>query len=279
MATRDNLQKLDAPTLVPAATVPYIIWGDEESGFVNDLFHVMSKEMVVVTVTMPPGAAFSSSDRFRPYFNTHECLYVLEGHYTCQDPNTGELRSIGKGEMLLMRELQWHYGHNFGDSELRLLEVICPPANAAELKDHPRPQSAVPFDAKALADWPRGRGSEQRRLEKIGQGERLNAILGKKNPVLLEVLASTEKVGFAVARLRPGARSDVVSFPYDVMYHVEEGHLFVSDLDGGAYFHAGAGDCVFLPGGARHRLFNHEAETCVFDLGTAGSLDRHTVEA
>ena len=60
MATRDNLQKLDSPTLVPVSTVPYIIWGDDESGYVNDLFHVMSAQMVVVTVTMPPGSAFSS---------------------------------------------------------------------------------------------------------------------------------------------------------------------------------------------------------------------------
>jgi mannose-6-phosphate isomerase-like protein (cupin superfamily) len=267
MATRDTLQKLDAPTLVPAATVPYIIWGDEESGFVNDLFHV----------TMPPGASFGSSDRFRPYFNTHECLYVLQGQYTCQDPTTGELRTIHKGELLLMRELQWHYGHNFGEEELRLLEVICPPANSAALKDHPRPKAAVPFDAAALADWPRGRAGAHHRLEKVGRGDALNALLGTERPILLEVLASTEKVGFAVASLRAGGRSDIVSFPYDVMYHVEEGHLFVADLDGGAYFHAGAGDCVFLPGGCRHRLFNHEATTCRFDLGGAGSLDRHKV--
>lgn len=277
MATRDTLQKLAAPTHVPAATVPSIIWGDEQSGFVHDLFHVMSGGMVVVTVTMPPGASFSSSERYRPYFDTHECLYVLDGHYTCQDPTTGELRSIGKGEMLLMRERQWHYGFNFGDRELRLLEVICPPANAAVLKDHPRPERAVPFDQAALANWPRARGSEHRRLEKIGHGERLNALLGTGHPILLEVLASTEKVGFAVASLRPGARSDIVTFPYDVMYHVEEGHLFVHDIEGGSYFHARAGDCVFLPEGCRHRLFNHEDVTCRFDLGGAGSLDRHTV--
>ena len=275
MATRDTLSKLDIPTHVPAATVPYIIWGDEESGFVNDLFHIMSKEMVVVTVTMPPGASFSSSDRFRPYFNTHEALYVLAGQYTCQDPTTGELRTIGKGEMLLMRELQWHYGHNFGDTELRLLEVICPPADSAALKDHPRPSEAVPFDSAALADWPRGRAGAHCRIDKVGHDGRLNALLGREHPVLLEVLASTEKVGFAVVALRPGARSDIVCFPVDAMYHVEENELFVSDLDGGAYFHAGPGDCVFLPAGTRHRLFNHAAATCRFDLGTAGSLDRH----
>ena len=79
MATRDTLTTLDAPTLIPVATVPYVIWGDEESGFVNDLFYISSAQMVVVTVTMPPGASFSSSDRFRPFFDTHECLYVLAG--------------------------------------------------------------------------------------------------------------------------------------------------------------------------------------------------------
>ena len=50
-------------------------------------------------------------------------------------------------------------------------------------------------------------------------------------------------------------------------------HIDVS----GAYFHAAAGDCVYLPCGCRHRLFNHEAVTCRFDLGGAGSLDRHTI--
>ena len=277
MAKRATLDVLDTPTLVPAVTVPYIIWGDEESGFVNDLFHVMSAQMVVVTVTMPPGTSFSSSDRFRPYFNTHECLYVLEGSYTCQDPVTGELRSITKGEMLLMSELQWHYGHNFGDQELRLLEVICPPADSAALRDHPRPETALPFDAAALENWPAGKSGAHGRLVKITHGDRLDALLGTQNPILLEVLASTDKVGFAVAGLRPGARSDIVAFNYDVMYHVENGHLFVSDVEGGSYFHAAAGDCVFLPQGCRHRLFNHENQTCRFNLGGAGSLDRHTV--
>lgn len=277
MATRDTLTTLDAPTLIPVATVPYIIWGDEEPGFVNDLFYISSAQMVVVTVTMPPGASFSSSDRFRPFFDTHECLYVLAGNYTCQDPTTGELRSIGQGEMLLMSELQWHYGHNFGDTELRLLEVICPPADAAALAHHPRPESARPFDAKALANWPHGRAGAHHRLTKIGHDDRLNVLLGTERPILLEVLASTERVGFAVARLRPGARSDIISFSYDVMYHVEEGALYVSDVDGGAYFHAAAGDCVFLPADCRHRLFNHDHATCRFNLGGAGSLDRHRV--
>ena len=91
------------------------------------------------------------------------------------------------------------------------------------------------------------------------------------------VAASTDKVGFAVGSLRPGGRSDLVTFAHDVTYHVEEGHLFVSDVEGGAYFRADPGDCVFLPGGCRHRLFNHEDRTCRFDLGGAGNLDRHTI--
>ena len=93
MPRRDQLKPLDTPTLIRMAEVPYIVWGDDESGFVNDLFYVLSKEMVLVTVTMPPGARFRSSDHFRAYFDTHECLYVLSGEYTCQDPETGEVKT------------------------------------------------------------------------------------------------------------------------------------------------------------------------------------------
>lgn len=57
MPRRDQLKPLDAPTLIRMAEVPYVVWGDDESGFVNDLFYVLSKEMVLVTVTMPPGGA------------------------------------------------------------------------------------------------------------------------------------------------------------------------------------------------------------------------------
>lgn len=271
MPRRDQLKPLTEPTLIRQADVPYIVWGDDESGFVNDLFHVLSQGMVLVTVTMPPGARFRSSDKFRAYFDTHECLYVLKGEYTCQDPETGEVRTARQGEMLFMPEKRWHYGYNFGSEELRLLECIAPPTNQAALAHVPRPKELVGLNRDATRNWPR-EAPAQGNLRVCRRGSSLIAIMGAKHSIRAEVFASTSRVCFAILTLPPNARSGDISFPFDICLHGERGRFHVQVPGSGDYLMAESGDVVFLPKGSPFRLFNHNGATVELLLGGSGDF-------
>lgn len=271
MPDRDKLTPLDAPTRIGLSDVPYVIWGDDESGFVNDLFYVLSTQMVLVTVTMPPGARFRSSDRFRAYFDTHECLYVLQGEYTCQDPETGEVRAARQGEMLFMPERRWHYGYNFGTEELRLLECIAPPTNQAALAHVPRPSAIVGLDTAASTGWP-GCDRTASNLKVCTRSGALTAILGFEHPARAEILASTARVSFAVITLRPNSRTGEISFPHDVCYHGDVGRFYVKCPSTGDYFMGAPGDVIFIPAGHKHMLFNHSAVPVQVLHGGAGSF-------
>lgn len=276
MPRRDQLKPLDSPTLIRMAEAPCVIWGDDESGFVNDLFYVLSKEMVLVTVTMPPGARFRSSDRFRAYFDTHECLYVLAGEYTCQDPETGEVKIARVGEMLFMPERRWHYGYNFGTVELRLLECIAPPTNQGALAHVPRPRTLVGIDVAATRNWPRD-GEAISNLRVCRRAGALIAIVGDTHAIRAEILASTGRVSFALLTLPPNARSDDITFPHDVCYHGDTGTYYIQAPATGDYFMGEAGDVVFMPANTAHRLFNHGALPVRVLLGGAGDFGRVAV--
>lgn len=279
MPSREKLLLPTEPTLIKFEDVPYVVWGDDESHFVNDLFYVLSSQLVFVTVTLPPGGRFRSSDKFRAYFDTHECLYVLQGQYTCQDPETGETKTAHAGEMLFMPEKRWHYGYNFGTTELRLLECIAPPTNQAALAHVPRPQAIKAFDPASFSNFPRVKTGGANNLSVCSTSTALSAVLGDKNPVLCEVLASTDRVFFSSVTIPPAGKSERITFPFDVCYHGLARQLHLHAPERGEYFPLGESDVAFLPANTEHRLFNHTGATLSVLLGGAGSFNRVKVSS
>jgi len=272
MPRRDQLAKPTEPTMIRLSEVPYVVWGDAESGFVSDRFYLLSEQMILVAVLLPPGGRFRSSDKYRPYFDTHECLYVLKGQYTCQDPETGETRTARQGEMIFMPERRWHYGYNFGAEDLLLLECIAPPTNQAALQAVPRPASITYLDKAAVADLPRGPATGTRNLKVCSRQTAVHAVAGMDNPVLMQIFASTPRVCFAAVRLNGNSRSDILSCPFDLCYYAEAGAANLQALESGSYFNVEPGDVVFLPAGAKHRLFNHGGAPVDLLLGGAGNI-------
>ncbi|MGH6984530.1 MAG: cupin domain-containing protein [Stellaceae bacterium] len=267
------MRTLAEPTLVRASEVPRLLWGDEESGYVNDCFYALSAELLVVGVTLPPGGRWRSSERHRALFDTHECLCVLAGQYTCHDPETGEVRTLEAGEALFMPERRWHYGNSFGNEDLHMLEIIAPPTNQS-LAHVPRPRGLIGRDSDALRNWPRehARGAENFRICRLSDA--LDAVVGDANPILCRVLASTDRVFSAMATVPAGGRSDEMAYPFDVCYCGIEGEtsLFVAGV--GTYFAVREADVAFLPAGTSHRLFNHTCFGHRILVGGAGNFAR-----
>jgi mannose-6-phosphate isomerase-like protein (cupin superfamily) len=272
MARRDALKALDAPTVIRRRDVQLVLWGDDESGYVNDLFYVLSREMVLTTICMPPGGGFTSSDRYQPFYDTHEGLYVLSGQYTLRNPVTGEVRVAEAGQMVLMRELQWHYGYNLSDVELRLLETIAPPASQKALMHHPRPEEVLGADRAALADWPRSRELARTDMDVVDEKGALSVLIGAASPVLLRVLASTPRMSLAIVELGAGRSSEWLAWRNDATLYVERGRLNVRVPEADAWEEIFADDVFFLPAGTRHQIRNMAGDRCRAILSLAGNL-------
>jgi mannose-6-phosphate isomerase-like protein (cupin superfamily) len=265
---------LTEPTLVRRATVPYTLWGDDESGYVNDLFYVTSAQMMLIGLTMPPGGGWQSSDKCRAFYDTHECLYVLKGQFTCQDPETGEVRTVRAGEMLSMGEKRWHYGFNFGTEDLHVREFIAPPAAQGVLERVPRPSVPLGWDAAALKNWPRAhvRGADNLRV--CGLTDAVDAIVGSAHPMLCRIFSCTDQVFLGIKTLSPRTRSDDLTYPFDVCYYGLGGELTVHLPERGTYFPVHEADVAFLPARSPHRLFNHTGATLQLLIGGAGNFSR-----
>lgn len=279
MAKRDELKVLTEATIVRRAHVPYTLWGDDEAGYVNDLFYVMSAQMMLLGVSLPPGGRWRSSDQCRAFYDTHECVYVVSGQFTCQDPETGEVRTVKEGEMLSMAEKRWHYGYNFGNKDLHMLEFIAPPAAQGLVEHVPRPRSLVGWDAAALRNWPRERQRGVDNLRVCRLTDTVDTVIGDTNPVLCRVFASTDKIFLGIVTIPPRSRSEELSFPYDVCYHGESGEITLHVSSRGTYFAVRQSDVAFIPTGTAHRLFNHTGETLQILVGGAGNFSRLAVAA
>lgn len=270
MTNRQSIPVLDKPTLVRANETSLLLWGDEKTGFVNDQFHAQSAQMVLVTICMPPGRRFHHSETNKPVYTGHAGLYVLEGQYTVQFPDTGEVRVAEQGEMLLLRGPQWHFGYNFSDRELRVLETISPLAAPGALEHLVCPNPEAGFDPRAMADFPATRPAP--RLEVVTRRSALNVIAGKQHHVLLKVLASTDKLTVAVLDLIGGQRTDAFNFSRDATLYVEKGRLNVRVQADGIWEELHPGDAYFFPAGTRWEVFNHGANAASAHMAVAGNF-------
>jgi len=277
MAKREELKLLNEPTLVRRADVPYTLWGDDESGYVNDLFYVMSAQMMLIGLTVPPGGGWRSSDKCRAFYDTHECVYVLKGQFTCQDPETGEVRTVNAGEMLSMGEKRWHYGYNFGADDLHALEFIAPPAAQGMLERVPRPREPLGWDAAALKNWPREhrRGADNLRVCRLDDA--LDTVVGEANPVLCRIFSCTGQVFLGLVSIPPRGRSDGLTYPFDVCYYGKGGETTLHMTVRGTYYAIHEADVAYLPAGTPHRLFNHTGVTQQLLIGGAGNFSRLAV--
>lgn len=270
MTSRQHIPVLDKPTLVRANETSLLLWGDEQTGFVNDQFHAQSKQLVLVSISMPPGRRFHHSDTNKPVYTGHAGLYVLEGQYTVQFPDTGEVRVAEQGELLLLRGPQWHFGYNFSDRELRVLETISPLAAPGALDSLVCPSPEAGFDRRAIVDFPATRAAA--RLEVVTRRTALNIIVGEQHPLLLRVLASTDNLTVAVLDLIGGQRTDVFRFSRDATLYVEKGKIHVRIQTDGVWEELNPGDAYFFPEGTSWEVFNHGAASAGAHLAIAGNF-------
>ena len=256
------------PTVVGPLDAISHVWGDDTSGRVLDEVIVSSDLLHVLIFTLPPGGRFGHSGENRTIFGADEVYFVMEGTLLLIEPVTGEVRRAGAGTSVFFRRDTWHHGVNQGDKTLRVLETFAPPpaTGTSSAYAFTRPFLADPrtADDRIFGRWPLAAGSIEPKLHLISEADRALRLEGD---ALIEVVASTEHLTFAVGELRPGCSRSLARHDGDACLHVTAGRVVVV-IDDEAHDVA-RGDSLVVPRGYSYRCVNSSSDTVRFTLSVA----------
>lgn len=272
MARRSEINTIEKAGRVAYREAPIILWGDDESGYVNDVLNVVSSKIILAEVRLAPGQRFQASNVHKPIYDSDVCLYVLEGQYTVQLPDTGEVKVAEAGEMLFLRGPQWHFGYNFSSGVTRVLETISPPAAADRFADAICPSPIRGVDVIALEDFPATAAKAANLLRRIKPADALPAIIGTKSPLRLRIMASSPRVSLALVNLLPGQASEIVKFTSDATVYIESGRLTLRNITDTDAEDLEPGDAYFLPAGTEWQLRSHTGDPAFGQIALAGSF-------
>jgi mannose-6-phosphate isomerase-like protein (cupin superfamily) len=157
------------PVIVRQAEATRFLWGDEESGQVADLIYGRGERISAVVFSLGSGHWFGASEKWKPHYDQHRFYYVVQGQLTIRDPESGEVAVAGAGEAITWRGSRYHFGYNFGDCEVVVLDWSAPPDRAPDVSE-----SAVRDTKPALGTtrggryellgaWPDRRPDQRRR--------------------------------------------------------------------------------------------------------------------
>jgi mannose-6-phosphate isomerase-like protein (cupin superfamily) len=249
----------DRPTALPFAEVARHTWGDPVAGHVEDWLYVSSGLLHTIVFGMEPGGCFRHSEDFRTVFGADEVLHVLQGTLALANPETGEVVRIETGESVFFRKDTWHHGFSYGAEPLRVLEFFAPPPSTGASGPYARTRPYLPDsqwrygDDSVVGALPGATGPSRQTLRPVRQEDRAHRLEGD---ALVGLIASTEHLTVATARLVPEGLSPWAERGGDVLVLVEHGELVVHASFEGAEerFVLGRWDAAYLPVGSAYRL-------------------------
>ena len=254
----------DAPTLIPYASVTRHLWGDAEAGEVADWIYVSSDKIHQLVFGLPPGGVFRHSDAYRTIFAADLLYYVLAGTMVINNPATGEVHRIARGEAAFFRRDTWHHVWSYGGEALRVLEFFAPPpslgTSGAYARTQPLLETIRYTQDELLGWWPAAREEARRRrtIVPVRAGDLLWRMEGKDRQTLVGILVSTEHLTVGVVELPPGHQTEVQLHGGDKSLYVQEGTVNVRlpEQPAPTWFELTPGDGFYLPIGTPHQLYN-----------------------
>jgi quercetin dioxygenase-like cupin family protein len=242
----------DGPALIRAGDAVRHVWGDEESGLVDDWIYVSSEKIHAIVFGLPPGGAFRHSDSFRTVFAADELLHVLQGTLALANPETGEVVRAEPGESVFFRRDTWHHGFSFGADDLRVLELFAPPpatgSSGAYARTRPYLEKSVYADDGLLGSIVGPTHSTTATLRVLRAGEATWQLDGD---ILVGLLVSTEHLTAGTLRALPGQAGNEEAHEGDELLYVLSGALRVAagEVDETLW----PGDGFYVPAGVPHR--------------------------
>jgi quercetin dioxygenase-like cupin family protein len=263
------------------------LWGDDESGYVNDWIYVANDKIQQLLFSIPPGARFSHSPGYRTNLGADEIFYVLSGVLILANPETGEVHRVAPGEAVWFGPDTWHHGFNYGSDTLVALEFFAPPpaTGTSQPYANTKPYLSEPryVQDDLLGRWPEASGeAEARRTQHVIRARDVAWRLeGREHPILVGIYLSTPQLTATFIELLPGQRSDPRAHAGDASGYVLEGRLNLSLLDesgdsrANQWFQMDEQDGLFVPGGTGYQLFNMTDRPVRLYLGVAPTYLQH----
>ncbi len=248
----------DRPTAIPFADVTRHTWGNPEAGLVDDWIYVSSDLIHAIIFGLDPGKSFRHSEDFRTIFGADEVLHVLAGTFVIANPENGEVHRVEAGESVFFRKDTWHHGFSYGAEPVRVLEFFAPPPSTGTSGPYARTKDYLPEERWSYADdaatgaFP-GAASGSGTMRVIRPLDRLHRLEGD---ALVGLIASTEQLTVASARLVPGGSSDPVRRDGDTLVIVEDGTACLrAESSGVAFeFELSRWDAAYVPRGASYQI-------------------------
>jgi quercetin dioxygenase-like cupin family protein len=271
------------PATIEACAIPFRntelkLWGDRDSGQVNDWIYASSDKIHQIVLSLPPGKLFRHSERYRTIFGADELYYVISGTLVLANPQTGEVQRLEKGEVLYFHPDTWHHGFSQGSEELRVLEFFAPPpatgSSQAYAQTKPNLSTTRYTQNQWLGRWPMAaeEGRESFTLKRILPQDILWRIEGEEHQIVVGILMSTDKLTVGYVELLPGQSSDPRLHGGDMSLYVLDGRLnaLLPELESqGNWFQMEAADGFYVPVDTPYQYFNMSDDVVKFVFGVA----------
>lgn len=270
------------PTFSGATHIPYsgvtrFLWGDEQSGFVDDWIYASTDKIHQLVFGLPPRGAFRHSKDRPTVFGADEVLYVLEGTLGSANPETGEVHVAKAGEAIFFRKNTWHHGFSLSDEPLRVLEYFAPPPSTGTSGPYARTRPYVEQSkyrqSEFIGRWPMA--AEERRqsgtMRVMRDADLLWELDGKDQGMLTGLYAATEHLTAGRSSVAPGRASSLQAHAGDECLYLLSGTLnvLVPEQDGQTWFEIHPKDGFFVPAGVKHQYWNMGREPADFVFGVA----------
>jgi quercetin dioxygenase-like cupin family protein len=260
------------------------LWGDRESGFVNDWIYLCNTTIQQTVLSLPPGRHFLHSDRFRTVLGADELYYIAKGRFALTNPQSGEVHLAEAGEALWFQKDTWHHGFNCGAEEVVIIEYFSPPGPGGGSQVYSRTRPLLAREEihytqdHLLGRWPHAineaNASDTQHL--VTRETTRWRLEGIDDPMLVGIFFSTNNMTTGRAELRPGQETDERVHGGDAVGYVLSGRLNIfmpgeaeAGRSDGDWHEMHATDGFFIPAGTTYRYFNIGDEPVHFVFAVA----------
>ena len=282
-----NIPK-DQPMRIGREQVGYFTYPDIEFLGKSDLncLYISTDKLTLGYYEFQGGGQFDPPD----HHPGDECYYILEGQLTETNCNSGQACTLNPDDVLLIPNGAAHGGHNFSDHKMRAVFALAPnmvkpgtqtfPTDLAGKVRVLKGEQEAEFEhyeAKEetkyigsidrLGNWPVA-DEELRDMPKYlhvnHPNDRLNIVVGEKNPYLMRFAFSTKDIQFGELVLPVGGHgcriSDPESHKGQSVFYVKSGCLCFIITETRETFKLYPGEVMYIPENTEYVLMNHEAE-------------------
>lgn len=263
----------DQPIRIGYDETRRFLWGDEQSGEVNDIIYGRGQSISCLIFTLAPGRNFCSSERWKALFDQDRFYYVLAGELTIQDPDTGDVAVARPGEAIFWRGAKWHFGFNFGTVETVVLDWYAPQERRPDVPEvvfgETKPDLGEIANARRdlLGAWPAALPDERDRRLRDGavvtltENDALHVLQGEISQARESLFVSTDQLTAGSLTLPASFRGDVVAHEGgDKVIFCEKGRVNVHLPESFDWYELGEKDCLYLPRGTPHQFWNYTGE-------------------